>query len=118
MTLIFIALVQPVGIYLTIRRTYKSSNQLQEASVFEITPQYLKINGESYFMEIKWEKFYEIVERPKWFLLYQNSLSALMISKINMSPDEIHNFRQILKTIKEIPVELMEADKAAQTSMI
>ena len=116
-TFILIAVVQPIGIFLTIRRTYYSSNQLQEASIYEINSENLKINGESYYMEIQWGKFFEIVERPKWFLLYQNSLSAIMISKKDMSSHEIDDFREILKNIKDIPVDLMAASKMSKPSL-
>lgn len=107
-TLILIAVVQPTGIYLTIRQTYKSSNQLQETSKFEISSKDFKIHGESYYMEIKWEKLFKIVEKRKWFLLYQNNLSAILISKKDMSTSDIKNFKQILKVIKDVPVELLE----------
>lgn len=108
-TLVLIAVVQPAGIYFTIRRTYKSSNQLQETSEFEITPKDFKINGESYYMEVKWEKLFKIVEKRNWFLLYQNSLSAILIPKKEMSPKDISSFMQILKGIKDVPVELLKA---------
>ena len=108
-TFILIAVVQPMVIYLTIRRTYKSSNQLQETSQFEISAKDFKINGESYYMEVKWEKLFKIVEKRKWFLLYQNNLSAILIPKKDMSAKDITNFRKILKDIKEVPVELLAA---------
>lgn len=108
-TLILIAVVQPTGIYLTIRRTYKSSNQLQETSKFEISQKDFKINGESYYLEVKWEKLFKIVEKRKWFLLYQNNLSAILIPKKDMSATEIKSFKQILKGIKDVPVELLKA---------
>ena len=108
-TLILIAVVQPTGIYLTIRRTYKSSNQLQETSAFEFSPKDFKINGESYYMEVKWEKLFKIVEKRKWFLLYQNNLSAILIPKKDMTALDINNFKKILKGVKEVPIELLEA---------
>ena len=109
MTLILITIVQPISIYVTIRRNYKSSNQLGEALEIEITPKDIKINGESYYMEIKWEKLFEIVEKPNWFLLYQNNLSAIMIPKKDMSISDIDYFREILKDIRDVPVKLLES---------
>ncbi|MGV8812557.1 MAG: YcxB family protein [Gelidibacter sp.] len=107
-TLILIAVVQPTGLYLTMRRTYKSSNQLQETSEFVISPNDFKINGESYYMEVKWEKLFKIVEKRNWFLLYQNSLSAILIPKKDMSATDIKSFRQIVKGINDVPVELLD----------
>lgn len=109
-TLILITIVQPTSIYITIRRNYKSSNQLGEALEIEVTPKDIKINGESYYMEVKWEKLFEIIEKPNWFLLYQNNLSAIMIPKKDMSATDINNFRQILKNISDnVPVKLIES---------
>lgn len=106
-TLILIVVVQPVGIYLTTRRNYKSSNQLCEALEIEITSEDLKINGETYYMEIKWDKLHQIIEKKNWFLLYQNNLSAILISKKNMTESDIQNLRYILKSNKEVPVMLL-----------
>lgn len=107
-TLVLITIVQPIGIYLTIRRNYKSSNQLREALEIKTTPKDIKINGESYYMEIEWEKLFKIEEKPNWFLLYQNNLSAIIISKKNMDQNDIHDFRQILKNINDVPIKLRD----------
>lgn len=80
-----------------------------EALEIEITPKDIKINGQSYYMEIKWEKLFEIVEKPNWFLLYQNNLSAIMIFKKDMTANDIDYFRKILKDIRDVPVELIES---------
>ncbi|MEO8932785.1 MAG: YcxB family protein [Xanthomarina sp.] len=105
-TLLLISIVQPVIIFLTVRRNYYSSNQLREALEIEITPLEIKIQGESYYMEIKWEKLFKFVEKPKWFLMYQNNLSAIIIPKKDMSDSAIADFRELLKSIKDVPVEL------------
>lgn len=109
MTLGLITIVQPISIFVTIRRNYKSSNQLGETLELEITPNAIKINGESYYMEVKWEKLFEIVEKRNWFLLYQNNLSAIVIPKKDMSANDIDNFRKILKDLIEVPVKLIES---------
>lgn len=116
-TFVLIAIVQPMGIFLIARRTFKSSNQLQETSLFEIASNLLIINGESYYMEIEWEKFFEIVEKPRWFLLYQNSLSAILISKKNMNEDEIDRFREILQNIEGVPLKLNETPGIIKSSI-
>lgn len=106
-TLVLITIVQPIGIYLTIRRNYKSSNQLCEALEIETTPKDIRIKGESYYMEVDWEKLFRIVEKPNWFLLYQNNLSAIIISKKDMDESDITDFRKILKNINDVPLELL-----------
>lgn len=105
-TLFLIAVVQPTGIFLMVRRNYKSSNQLQERLDIEISATEIHINGESYYMRVEFEKLYRIDERKKWFLLYQNNLSAIIIPKKDMSADQIIIFRNLLQKIEDVPSEL------------
>ena len=107
-TLSLIAVAQPAIIFITIWRNYYSSNQLRETLEIELANEMIKINGESYYMEIEWEKLFKIVEKPNWFLMYQNNLSAIIIPKKDMDENDIVNFRRLLSGLKVVPVELLE----------
>ena len=107
-TLSLIAIAQPAIIFITIWRNYYSSNQLRETLEIELANEMIKINGESYYMEIEWEKLFKIVEKPNWFLMYQNNLSAIIIPKKDMDEKDIVNFRRLLSGLKVVPVELLE----------
>ena len=107
-TLSLIAIAQPAIIFITIWRNYYSSNQLRETLEIELANEMIKINGESYYMEIEWEKLFKIVEKPNWFLMYQNNLSAIIIPKKDMDEKDIFNFRRLLSGLKVVPVELLE----------
>ena len=107
-TLSLIAIAQPTIIFITIWRNYNSSNQLSENLQIELAPEMIKINGESYYMEIEWEKLFKIVEKQNWFLMYQNNLSAIIIPKKDMDKTDIVNFRKLLNGLKIVPVELLK----------
>ena len=107
-TLSLIAIAQPAIIFITIWRNYYSSNQLRETLEIELANEMIKINGESYYMEIEWEKLFKIVEKPNWFLMYQNNLSAIIILKKDMDEKDIVNFRRLLSGLKVVPVELLK----------
>lgn len=107
-TLSLIAIAQPAIIFITIWRNYYSSNQLRETLEIELANEMIKINGESYYMEIEWEKLFKIVEKPNWFLMYQNNLSAIIIPKKDMDENDIVNFRRLLSGLKVVPVELLK----------
>ncbi len=107
-TLSLIAIAQPAIIFITIWRNYYSSNQLRETLEIELANEMIKINGESYYMEIEWEKLFKIVEKPNWFLMYQNNLSAIIIPKKDMDEKDIVNFRRLLSGLKVVPVELLK----------
>jgi hypothetical protein len=105
-TLILITVVQPLVIFHTIRQNYKSSNHLGESLEIELTNSEIKMRGESFFTEIKWNKIFKIVEHNNWFLIYQNTLSAIVIPKKSFRQGEREEFINILKGISNVPVHL------------
>lgn len=101
-TLLLIAVIQPTVIFTTIIRNYYSSNHLRETLDIDLTGEEIKIRGESFYMEILWPKIYKIVEKEKWFLIYQNNLSAILIPKKELSPEQIRQIQEILRSVKPI----------------
>ena len=61
---------------------------------------------ESFYTEIAWKKIFKIDEVTKWFLVYQNNLSAILISKKDMSIEQSLEFKEILRTIQNVPKKL------------
>ncbi|MBD3583891.1 YcxB family protein [Flavobacterium selenitireducens] len=106
-TLVLILVVQPIVIFTTIRKTYHSSNHISEILKMEILKDEIRIVGESFYMEVRWDKMFKIVEKPKWFLIYQNSLSAIIVPKKDLTSNEKETFIQTLKGLKNVPVELI-----------
>ena len=108
-TLILIGVIQPIAIYITISRNYNSSNHLRETLEMEITPKEIKIEGESFYLEIKWHKMFKVIEKLNWFLIYQNNLSAIIISKKDLTTDDINKFRKIFKDMVNVPIQLLDS---------
>ena len=100
--------MQPLVIYTTIRRVYLSSNHICENLEIELLPEEIRIQGESFFMVVTWQKMFKIVEKPKWFLIYHNSLSGIIIPKVDLRDNEINYFKDILRKVKNVPVELLD----------
>jgi hypothetical protein len=100
--LALIAVIQPTVICITIIRNYYSSNHLRETLDMELAGEEIKIRGESFYMEILWSKIYKIAEKKKWFLIYQNNLSAILIPKKELSPEQIQQIQEILASVKTI----------------
>jgi hypothetical protein len=101
-TLLLIAVIQPTVIFTTIIRNYYSSNHLRETLDMDLTKYEIKIRGESFYMEILWSKIYKIVEKENWFLIYQNNLSAILIPKKDLSPEQIKQVQEILGSVKTV----------------
>ena len=103
-TLILITVIQPITIYWTIKRNYDSSNHLRERLEIELSQKEIQVQGESFYTEIKWEKIFKIDEEPNWFLIYQNTLSAIIIPRKQFSSIQLEEFKTILTAIPNVPV--------------
>jgi hypothetical protein len=75
---------------------------LRETLDMDLAEDEIRIRGESFYMEILWPKIYKIVEKKKWFLIYQNNLSAILIPKKDLSPEQIKQIQEILGSVKTI----------------
>ncbi len=106
LTVGLILIVQPLAIFLTIRRNYFSSNHLRESLEMEVTKEDLKITGESFYLELIWDKIFKIVEHSRCFLIYQNNLSAVIILKKDLDPSEMIEIRKIFNQFSGVPVNL------------
>ncbi len=107
-TLLLIAVAQPAVLYVTIHNIYYSSNHLRETTDIELAKEKLTLNGESFYMELKWNKIFKIVEKKRWFLIYQNQLSAIIIPKKNLSKKNVGELREIFTDLKKVRVELLD----------
>jgi hypothetical protein len=108
-TLTLIAVVQPTAIYWTIKRNYDSSNHLGEKLQIKISEHQINIRGESFYTELSWDKIFKVDEETDHLLIYQNNLSAIIISKKDLAPPEIKEFRRIVKAIASFPIHLRES---------
>ncbi len=105
-TFILISIVQPLIIFDTIWQNYKSSNHLGEPLEIELTKNEMRIQGKSFLTEIKCNKLYKIVEHKNWFLIYLNTLSAIVIPKKVFHGEEREEFKKIVKGITNVPIHL------------
>lgn len=74
----------------------------------EFTSTELKITGDSFYMEIFWEKMFKIVEEKHWFMVYQNNLSAIVIDKKDLTQAQVIRFRELLRELPKVSVSLLE----------
>jgi hypothetical protein len=105
-TLSLIIIIQPIVIFLTIRRNYYSSNHLRESLEMEVTKSDFKIKGESFYLEVIWDKIFKIVEHSECFLIYQNNLSAIIILKKDLGAAQLVEIKDILKNVSEKSIRL------------
>ena len=97
-TLFLITIVQPTVIYNTIRKNYQSSSHLKEQLKIDFTTTEIKIHGDSFYTVLDWAKIYKVQELKDWVLIYQNSLSAIIIPKRSLT-GKIREFKHLLQSI-------------------
>ncbi|MBP9549836.1 MAG: YcxB family protein [Chitinophagales bacterium] len=105
--LILIAVVQPSGIFWLIKRNYNSNNHLTELLDIYITSHEFNISGKTFYTELVWENIFKVEEKKNYFLVYLNTLSAIIISKNDLKNTEVIELKNILSTIPNIPVQLI-----------
>jgi len=105
-TLLLIGVVQPIVIYLTIKRNYDSSNHLGEQLKIELTLSEIKIQGESFYTEVAWKKIFKVDEQTNWFLIYLNNLAAIIIPKKDFRGNQMEEFEKMLAMIQLVPIHL------------
>jgi hypothetical protein len=108
-TAMLITIVQPFVICSTIIKNYRSSSHLHESSIIEITNELVKIKGDSFYTELSWLKTYKVEELNKWFLIYQNNLSAILICKDSFRNEDI-DFKEFLRNIPGLNLHLKKGN--------
>lgn len=68
-----------VMIWFVARRNYRSNKRIQEGLSYTIDPDKLTIAGNSFHVELSWDKVYRIVRTKKWVLVFQSRQSANLI---------------------------------------
>lgn len=106
MAIFLISIVQPVVILLTVRKNYKSSTRLNGEMKLTFTSEKLIVSGHLFYSEFSWHKAYKLVEHKNWFLIYENTLAAVLIHKDDLSKDEQQKFRALIKTIPDLDLRL------------
>ncbi len=107
-TLALITIVQPLVIYSTIWKNYHSGNHLREPLEIEFTDTQIRMKGESFYTELQWAKIFKVQELKHWFLIYENSLSAIIIPKQSLSPDQGAQFITLIQSIPGIAIHLQQ----------
>ncbi len=98
-TLTLITVVQPLAIFMTIRKNYLSSNHIKEKVKIEFTNTAIKMTGDSFYTELAWAKLYKVQEIKNWFLIYQNTFSAIIIPKRALNSNQSKELKHLLQSV-------------------
>jgi hypothetical protein len=111
MAIVLISVVQPVVIYITIRKNYLSSTRLSGKVELTITQEKVSMRGHMFCSEFSWHKAYKLVETKNWFLIYENTLAAVLIPKQDLTHAQQDQFRNLVRTVPDLERQLSDGEK-------
>lgn len=99
---LYIILVTPLAIYRNTKKNFKSNQRIHERIVYEVTPDFLKITGETFSSALQWPTTYKILETRDFFMIYGSRQVANLIPKKSMTVDEVTELREILRKLDSV----------------
>ena len=98
--LLLFMLVLPLSVARSATSTYRSAKTLHENLVYEFTSETIVVTGESCNMNMPWRTLYKVKELGKWFLLYTNRQTAMVIPKrVFSSQSDLERFREFTRQV-------------------
>jgi hypothetical protein len=98
--LIFIFI--PLLILYQTKNAYKTSKIFHENISYALGNEVIRMKGETFESEVKWNHFYKIKETKNFFMLYQGKVTANLLDKKAMSDNDIDEFRIFIKSLNVI----------------
>lgn len=80
-----------------LKRSLSQNPQLREPRKMTIEQSGLQVEATSFSTDYQWEAFVEKVETSDVFLLFTSKLSALIIPKRVLTPEQLAEFRTFIK---------------------
>jgi hypothetical protein len=94
-----ILILIPIFLIIQIKSNYKNQKSLHEEIFYSLDNLSVKITGQSFNSEIKWDYYIKVKETKRFFLLYQNKTSANILNKSRMSDNDILVLRDFARYI-------------------
>lgn len=68
-------------------KIYQSNPRVNEVREYTFENDFLKIQGETFYQQFTWSKLYKVTRTKDWLYIWQDSVTALPISKKDLSKD-------------------------------
>ena len=92
----------PGLIYFKCRKAFNAKNRITEHMAWTVDHEWIALKGESFESKMTWDKIHKVVETKEVFLVYQNKLMANIISKREMSREQLQGFRDVVKGVLQL----------------
>lgn len=86
-----------VMIWWVARKNYRSNKRIQEKLTYTIEADKLLIAGESFKVELSWDKVFRVIKTRKWVLVFQSRQSANLIDRKACDETVLNALKEICK---------------------
>ena len=90
-------ILAPVFLYRAVKKNWNSKRRTREKIEFEFTNEKIIKTGETYKVELSWEKTFMVKEFKNWIVIYQSKHNGDVIPKIAFG-DKLDEFKKIVKS--------------------
>ncbi len=95
---VFMLTYLPGMVYFGARKRFHTNKRMQEKMIFDFTPKKISITGQTFKMEMDWNKLHSVKELGGWILLYQNAKMANVIP-VESFGNQLNDFKDLVKKI-------------------
>ena len=81
------------------KNTYKTSKIFNENIIYSIDNESIRMKGDTFESDVKWNHFYKIKETKNFFMLYQGKITANLLDKKMMAVNDVEEFRDFIKSL-------------------
>lgn len=100
--------IVPVIIRSSAGRIYDSSIVLTERVIYEIDDNGVNVTGESFTIELDWNRVRQVTEHPDFFLIWENAQMARGLPKRDFKANEITEFREVVRSQPELKHKMLK----------
>jgi hypothetical protein len=94
---VLLLIIRPATTYYTVRRNFSSNKRSGELIAYHFGEDYLSMKGESFTIELSWDKIYKVTQSKNWVFIWQNERFANVLPKRDIWEEQIDQLKEILQ---------------------
>lgn len=99
---LFITVGLRLQVYFAAKRNFKSNGRISESITYKFDKENIQIKGESFDLQMSWDKVYSVTENKDFVLIWQSRQIANAINKRDYKNSEKTTFKEIVNLQKGI----------------
>ncbi len=96
---LYFLVLLPVLIYVKCKSNFNAKNRFTERMEWVVDDEWFAMKGETFESKMTWDKVHQVVETKEVFLIYQSKILAHILSKREMSREQVQGFRGVVSGV-------------------